>query len=240
MLLGYAAISLNGIWMGRRVIYQESDGKRIGERLHEDLQEFDTPGREITFAFDYREGDYFQSVEYKAARATGELLQNAIAKIAILPGPQKGVDDFCVAGGDVDAVISAARNIDEIQKQFFMWLGKETRKKAWALTQPIAWECNQRYLDIPYPDSGLICVKSPKGSGKTYALRKLAAKAQAENRKVLVVTHRIVLGAAICEVAQIPWIEEMNGDSDRKLRGKVLGTGFGTDTWHQTFQQLFI
>jgi len=239
MLLGYAAISLNGIWMGRRVIYRESDGRRVGEKLHDDLLEFDTPGREITFVFDYREGQYFQSVEFKAARATGELLQNAIAKIAILPGPDKGIDDFAAADGDVDAVMSAARNIDEIQKQFFLWLGKETRKKAWALTHPITWECNQRYLDIPYPDSGLICVKSPKGSGKTYALEKLAAKAQAENRKVLVVTHRIVLGAAICEVAAIPWIEEMNGNGDRKIEGKALGYGLCIDSMHPTSQAFF-
>ncbi|MEG4918614.1 plasmid replication protein, CyRepA1 family [Microcoleus sp. B7-D4] len=239
MLLGYAAISLNGIWMGRRVIYRESDGKAIGERLHEDLQEFDTPGRDITFIFDYREGQYFQSVEYKAARATGELLQNAIAKIAQLPGPQKGIDDFCAAGGNVDAVLSAAKNIDEIQKQFFLWLSKETRKKAWALTYPIAWECNQRYLDIPYPDSGLICIKSPKGTGKTHALRKLAAKAQAENRKVLVLTHRIVLGRAICQVVGIPWIEEMNSDGDRKIEGKSLGHGLCIDSLHPTSQATF-
>jgi hypothetical protein len=56
-------------------------------------------------------------------------LQNAIAFIAQLPGPQKGIDDFAAVGGDVDAVISAARNIDEIQKQFFLWLARKTRKK---------------------------------------------------------------------------------------------------------------
>ncbi|MEG4521135.1 MULTISPECIES: plasmid replication protein, CyRepA1 family [unclassified Microcoleus] len=239
MLLGYAAISLNGIWMGRRVICRESDGKRIGEKLHEDLQEFDTPGREIIFGFDYRPGNYFQSVEFKAARATAELLQNAIAKIAILPGPEKGTDDFVVAGGDIDTVMLAARSIDEILKQFHSWLGKETRKKAWALTHPIAWECNQQYLDIPYPDSGLICVKSPKGSGKTHALRKLAAKAQAENRKVLVLTHRIVLGRAICQRVGIPWIEEMNSDGDRKIEGKALGHGLCIDSLHPTSQAFF-
>jgi hypothetical protein len=239
LLLGYAAISLNGIWMGRRVIYRESDGKRIGERLHEDLLEFDTPGREITFTFDYREGNYFQSVEFKAARATAGCLQNAHALIAQLPGPEKGIDDFAAVGGDVDAVISAARNIDEIQKQFFLWLGKENKKKAWALTHPVAWECNQRYLDIPYPDSGLICIKSPKGTGKTYALKQLAAKAQAENRKVLVVTHRIVLGRAICSVVEIPWIEEMNSDGDRKIEGNALGYGLCIDSLHPTSQALF-
>ena len=239
MLLGYAAISLNGIWMGLRGVYRESDGKRTGEQLHPDLAEFDTPGREIIFGFDYRPGNYFQSPEFKAARATAQLLKNAIAKIAILPGPEKGTDDFVAAGGDIEPIMLAARSIDEILKEFYLWLGKETRRKAWALTHPIAWECNQRYLDIPYPDSGLICVKSPKGSGKTYALRGLAAKAQAESRKVLVLTHRIVLGRAICQVVGIPWIEEMNNDGDRKIEGKALGHGLCIDSLHATSQAFF-
>ena len=238
LLLGYAAISLNGIWMGRRVIYRESDGKRIGEKLHDDLLEFDTPRREITFTFDYREGNYFQSVEFKAARATAELLQNAIAFIAQLPGPEKGIDDFAVAGGDVDAVISAARSIDEIQKQFFLWLGKENKKKAWALTHSVAWECNQRYLDIPY-HSGLVGVKSPKGTGKTYDLIKLIAQAHAEGRKVLLLTHRIVLGRAICKAVGIPWIEEMNSDADRKTEGKAMGFGLCVDSLHPLSQAAF-
>jgi hypothetical protein len=238
LLLGYAAISLNGIWMGRRVIYRESDGKNIGERLHEDLLEFDTPGREITFTFDYREGNYFQSVEFKAARATAGCLQNAITKIAQLPGPQKGIDDFAAVGGDVDAVISAARSIDEIQKQFFLWLGKENKKKAWALTHPSAWECNQRYLDIPY-HAGLVGVKSPKGTGKTYDLIKLIAQAHAEGRKVLLLTHRILLGRAICKAVGIPWIEEMNSDDDRKTEGKAMGFGLCVDSLHPLSQAAF-
>jgi hypothetical protein len=238
MLLGYAAISLNGIWMGRRVIYRESDGQNIGERLHEDLLEFDTPGREITFTFDYREGNYFQSVEFKAARATAGCLQNAHAFIAQLPGPEKGIDDFAAVGGDVDAVISAARSIDEIQKQFFLWLGKENKKKAWALTHPVAWECNQRYLDIPY-HSGLVGVKSPKGTGKTYDLIKLIAQAHAEGRKVLLLTHRIVLGRAICKAVGIPWIEEMNSDDDRELEGKAMGFGLCVDSLHPLSQAAF-
>src|SRR4028118_2112735 len=238
MLLGYAAISLNGIWMGRRVIYRESDGQNIGERLHEDLLEFDTPGREITFTFDYREGNYFQSVEYKAARATAGCLQNAHAFIAQLPGPEKGIDDFAAVGGDVDAVISAAKSIDEIQKQFFLWLGKENKKKAWALTHPVAWECNQRYLSIPY-HSGLIGVKSPKGTGKTYDLIKLIAQTHAQGRKVLLLTHRVVLGRAICEAVGIPWIEEMNSDAERKTEGKAMGFGLCVDSLHPLSQAAF-
>ena len=245
---GYAAIGLPGITTGYRVTEHgetvtNPDGstyrRAIARELHEALQPLDTAGREITTIFDDRAGDYFNSPEFKAASTLSQLFKSAIAKIAILPGPDKGVDDFCVAGGDVDAVMLAARNIDEIQKQFFLWLGKETRRKAWALTHPIAWECNQKRLDIPYPDSGLICVRSPKGTGKTYSLPKIVAKAQAENRKVLVLTHRIVLGRAICKVVGVPWIEEMNSDGDRKIEGNALGHGLCIDSLHPTSQAAF-
>jgi len=245
---GFAAISIPGINTGYRVTekgdwVKKADGteyqKAVARELQSELQALDTAGREITIIFDFREGDYSESPEFKAATTTAKLFKSAIAKIAQLPGPDKGADDYCVAGGDIDAVISAAPTIEEIQKQILKELSKKNRQKAWALTHPVAWECNQRYLDIPYPNSGLICIKSPKGTGKTYALKKLVAKAQAEGRKVLVVTHRIVLGRAICSVVEIPWIEEMNSDADRKIEGKFLGHGLCIDSLHPTSQASF-
>jgi hypothetical protein len=245
---GFAAISIPGINTGYRVTekgdwVKKADGteyqKAVARELQSELQALDTAEREIVILFDFREGDYSESPEFKAATTTAKLFKSAIAKIAQLPGPDKGADDFCVAGGDIDAVISAAPTIEEIQKQILKELSKKNRQKAWALTHPVAWECNQRYLDIPYPNSGLICIKSPKGTGKTYALKKLVAKAQAEGRKVLVVTHRIVLGRAICKVVEILWIEEMNSDADRKIEGKFLGHGLCIDSLHPTSQASF-
>jgi hypothetical protein len=245
---GYAAIGLPGIHTGYRVTeYGEEvtkpDGttyrKAIARELCEVLQILDTPGREITILFDFRAGDYSQSQEWKAATTTAKLFKSAIAKIAQLPGPDKGADDFAVAGGDIDAVILAAPTFEEIQKQILKGLNKKNREKAWALTYPIAWECNQQYLDIPYPDSGLICIKSPKGSGKTRGLKKPVAKAQAESRKVLLLTHRVVLGEAICKDVDIPWIEEMHGNADRKTEGKAMGFGLCVDSLHPTSQAFF-
>jgi len=138
----------------------------------------------------------------------------------------------------VDAVVAAARSINEIQKESLKGFGKEIRKKAWALTHPIAWECNQRYLDIPY-HSGLVGVKSPKGTGKTYDLIKLIAQTHAQGRKVLLLTHRIVLGRAICKAVGIPWIEEMNSDADRKTEGKAMGFGLCVDSLHPLSQAAF-
>jgi hypothetical protein len=246
---GYAAIGLPGIDTGYRVTERgeevtKPDGttyrKAIARELCEVLQILDTPGREITILFDFRLGDYSESQEFRAACTTAKLFKNAIAKIALLPGPDKGVDDFCVAGGgDVDAVISAARSIDEIQKESLKGFSQKNREKAWALTYPISWECNQRRLDIPYPDSGAIFINSPKDTGKTYGLKKPVAKAQAENRKVLVITHRIFLGGAICKEIGIPYIEDMKKNADRKIEGKALGYGLCIDSLHPTSQAFF-
>lgn len=241
------AIGLPGISTGYRVTeYGEEitkpDGttyrKAIARELCEVLQALDTAERVITILFDFRAGDYSQSQEFKAASTTAKLFKNAIAKIAQLPGPDKGVDDFAVAGGDVDAVVAAARSINEIQKESLKGFSKEIRKKAWALTHPAAWECNQRYLDIPY-HSGLVGVKSPKGTGKTYDLIKLIAQTHAQGRKVLLLTHRIVLGRAICKAVGIPWIEEMNSDADRKAEGKAMGFGLCVDSLHPLSQAAF-
>ena len=241
------AIGLPGIHTGYRVTeYGEEitklDGttyrKAIARELCEVLQALDTPGRVITILFDFRAGDYSQSQEFKAASTTAKLFKNARGFIAQLPGPNKGVDDFAVAGGDVDAVVAAARSINEIQKESLKGFSKEIRKKAWALTHPVAWECNQRYLDIPY-HSGLIGVKSPKGTGKTYDLIKLIAQTHAQGRKVLLLTHRVVLGRAICEAVGIPWIEEMNSDADRKTEGKAMGFGLCVDSLHPLSQAAF-
>jgi hypothetical protein len=244
---GYAALGLPGINTGYRVTeYGEEitklDGttyrKAIARELCEVLQALDTAERVITILFDFRAGDYSQSQEFKTASTTAKLFKNARAFIAQLPGPNKGVDDFAVAGGDVDAVVAAARSINEIQKESLKGFSKEIRKKAWALTHPAAWECNQRYLDIPY-HSGLVGVKSPKGTGKTYDLIKLIAQTHAQGRKVLLLTHRIVLGRAICKAVGIPWIEEMNSDAERKTEGKAMGFGLCVDSLHPLSQAAF-
>jgi len=244
---GFAAICIPGITTGYRVTekgdwVRKADGteyqKAVAWELRSELQALDTAGREITIIFDFREGDYSESPEFKAATTTAKLFKSASAKIAQLPGPDKGADDFCVAGGDIDAVISAAPTIEEIQKQILKQLSKKNRQKAWALTYPTAWECNQRYLSIPY-HSGLVGVKSPKGTGKTYDLIKLIAQAHAEGRKVLLLTHRIVLGRAICKAVGIPWIEEMNSDANRALEGKAMGFGLCVDSLHPLSQAAF-
>src|SRR4028118_1766450 len=95
---GFAAISIPGINTGYRVTekgdwVKKADGteyqKAVARELQSELQALDTAGREITIIFDFREGDYSESQEFKAATTTAKLFKSAIAKIAQLPGPDK-------------------------------------------------------------------------------------------------------------------------------------------------------
>ncbi|MEG4036465.1 DUF3854 domain-containing protein [Microcoleus sp. S36b_A4] len=167
---GYAAIGLPGIYTGYRVTeYGEEvtkpDGttyrKAIARELCKVLQILDTPGREITILFDYRDGDYSQSPEFKAACTTAKLFKSAIAKIAQLPGPDKGVDDFLVSGGDIDAVIGeASQNVSE-----------DWQLKKWERFRKFSPDIkiNSERFDAPAPEPGKITAgRSGFGTGKTY------------------------------------------------------------------------
>ncbi|MEG4048480.1 plasmid replication protein, CyRepA1 family, partial [Microcoleus sp. Pol17_C1] len=166
---GYAAIGLPGIHTGYRVTergetVRKPDGteyQRVSAReLHATLQPLDTAGREITIIFDHRVGDYSQSPEFKAASTLSKLFKSAIAKIGKLPGPAKGVDDFLVAGGDIDAVIAEA-----CQETSEGW-----KLQKWLRLRGFTPDCkiNSKYFDAPAPKSGTVtAIKSGLGTGKT-------------------------------------------------------------------------
>jgi len=166
---GYAAIGLPGIHTGYRVTERgdwvtKPDGteyqRALARELHTALQPLDTAERAITIIFDYRKGDYSQSPEFKAASILSKLFKSAIAKIAQLPGPAKGADDFCVAGGDIDAVISAASQ----------QVSEDWQLKNWQRFRGFSPDIkiNSRYLDTPAPESGKItAIRSGLGTGKT-------------------------------------------------------------------------
>src|SRR4028119_1573484 len=173
---GYAAIGLPGINSGYRVTDKgdwvtKPDGTQYQRatawELHPALQPLDTAGRVITIIFDYRAGDYSESPEFKAASTTAKLFKNAIAKIGELPGPLKGVDDFLVAGGDIDAVIADAKNYRKlaIQKQW-------RRNRQYTPDRIIT----SRYFHAPAPAAGTIMgIGSGLGTGKTQFLKDVIA-----------------------------------------------------------------
>ncbi|MEG4104126.1 DUF3854 domain-containing protein [Microcoleus sp. Pol17C6] len=195
---GYAAVGLPGIHTGYRVTergetVRKPDGteyQRASARvLHTALEPLDTAGREITIVFDHRAGDYSQSQEFKAASTLAKLFKSAIAKIATLPGPAKGVDDFCVAGGDIDAVLSAAELFSKLQDE-----------RLWRMHRGFSPDVltNSRYFDTEAPRSGKItAIKSGLGTGKTEYLKN---KVAADRTGVQInLTYRNSLGLQLAE-----------------------------------------
>jgi hypothetical protein len=166
---GYASIGLPGIHTGYRVTeygawVTKSDGtqyqKAIAWKLHSELEPFDTEGRIITTIFDYRAGDYSQSPEFKAASTLSKLFKRAIVKIGKLPGPDKGVDDFLVAGGDIDSVIAEASQPALEDWKLKKWL----KLRGFTPDRTI----NSKYFDAPAPESGTVtAIQSGMGTGKT-------------------------------------------------------------------------
>jgi len=195
---GYAAIGLPGINTGYKVtergeIITKPDGteyqKATAWELRSELKAFDTADRDITIAFDYRAGNYFQSKEFLAANKTAKCLKSAIAKIAQLPGPDKGVDDFVVGGGDVDAVIGAARILKDLQTES-LW--NSYRGFSPDVTS------NTRYFDAEAPQGGTITsIKSGLGTGKTEYLKNKVATDDAGAQINL--TYRNSLGLQLAE-----------------------------------------
>jgi hypothetical protein len=173
---GYAAIGLPGINSGYRVTEKgywvtKPDGTQYHPatawELHSALQPFDTVGREITIIFDYREGDYSQSREFKAANTTARLFKSAIVKIGKLPGPDKGVDDFCVAGGDIAAVLADAKDYRKLAIE-----NQWRRDRQYTPDRTI----NSRYFHALAPAVGTImAIKSGLATGKTQFLKDVIA-----------------------------------------------------------------
>lgn len=217
---GYAAIALPGIFNG----YRKDSKQLIPELAH-----FATTQRSVYICFDYETKPKTIKALTLATTKLGKLLETAgcSVQVILLPGPQKGVDDLIVAQGYLpfEVLYHAALPI-----QF--WLAA----KLWALSYPPSLTLNTPYLsNLPYPESGLVCIKSAKGTGKTTALQSLIRRATRTGRKVLVITHRIQLGRAICESIGIDWIEEVKTSETQGL----LGYGLCIDSLHPTSQARF-
>ena len=82
---------------------------------------------------------------------------------------------------------------------------------------------------LSIPDTAkLVCLKSPKGSGKTYLLEQIVDRAIKEGKWVLLLTHRIQLGEALCQRVGLPYLTEIKTVE----YGTVLGYGLCIDSLH--------
>ncbi|MBE9002516.1 DUF3854 domain-containing protein [Nostoc sp. LEGE 12447] len=126
--LGFVAIALPGIWNGR-VGKQDFD-----ERLHPDLVPMAQAGRKFIILFDHETKAKTRWSVFQATVRTAKAIESAGSEceVALLPGPEKGVDDFVVGRGvDANALLTAiiddAKSLKDYQRSY--------RAKKWGLSK---------------------------------------------------------------------------------------------------------
>jgi hypothetical protein len=184
---GYATISVPGIW-GARAKSEEKE-------LHHDLLPLAQFGRTFIILFDYDQKQSTREAVYKATLATGEAIEatGALCKVALLPGPEKGVDDFISARGEnaqayLARIINNAHSLEE-----YKWLGlpadDELIKYAPDTAINVAYLPDAQKINLNTP--GLIGIKSEMATGKTSVVKNY--RLNNPHQRFLVIGHRITL-----------------------------------------------
>lgn len=222
---GYAAIGLPGIWGG----YRRNDGE---PSLLPQLEVFAKGARQFYFAFDQDEKRKTRHANRKALWCTAKLLQDEGCKASIIAWEPwiKGCDDLIVAKGGkhFTKCYSKALTFEDWQAD---GLKELTHKPALRL------DSSTKYIGefFPPPSARLVCLKAPKGSGKTEWLVKICAEAQSCGQKVLILTHRTQLGKALCDRFGIDYVDKL-GESTTK---GVFGIGLCFDSLRQDSKSRF-
>ncbi|MEA5505857.1 plasmid replication protein, CyRepA1 family [Halotia wernerae UHCC 0503] len=197
---GYAAIAVPGITSGYRVV-KDKFGKVINRQLIPDLAAFAITKRTFYICFDFETQPQKIAAVNNAISQLGCLFQEkkCSVKVIELPGTEKGVDEFVMAKG--------ANTFDKVYRQSVdLEIYLAQIKPHTELTIPAALTINRPYLgEVSFPTSGLVGVKSAKGTGKTTALQTVVNQAKTRNQPVLLITHRIQLGKFLCEKIGINW-----------------------------------
>ncbi|MDF5706912.1 MAG: DUF3854 domain-containing protein [Nostoc sp. S4] len=197
---GYAAIGVPGITSGYRVVKNEF-GKITCRQLIPDLAALAMTKRRFYICFDFETQPKKIAAINNAISQLGCLLQqkNCSVKVIELPGTEKGVDDFIIAKG--------VTNFEKLYRQSLdLEIYLAQTKPHTKLSIPATLTFNRPYIgEIPFPSSGLVGIKSAKGTGKTTALQSVVQQAKNRNQPILLITHRILLGRFLCEKIGIQW-----------------------------------
>ncbi|MBD2034016.1 DUF3854 domain-containing protein [Leptolyngbya sp. FACHB-321] len=208
---GFVTIALYGCHGGYRT--KDALGNPIPPTLISDLARFAAPNRRVTLAFDEDTNGKTRRRVNQAQGRLGQLLQMHGCEVFVASWDSqqgKGLDDLIVNAGA--SVWEVAYNNALPLSQWQIWEGLERR-----LTIPINLTVKVAdlvKLDVAQlPDTGLLAIYSPKGTGKT----KLLAALVKDNDRVLSLTHRISLGRNLCSRTGLTY----RGDLDR-LKGQYM------------------
>lgn len=238
---GYAAIALPGVRSGYRQPRDEF-GNKIGQSyLIPQLQTFAQPTREIYLVFDQDTKQQTARDVNRAISVTAKLLTKQRCQVKVVvwhPELGKGVDDLIVTHG-----AKTLHQAFEAALPCEIWGVVQLVK----LTYPVDLEVNYEKLTeevepkkyrarfSPPPGYQLICLKSPKGTGKTEWLAQLVEPLIHAGGKVLLLTHRIQLGEELCKRLGIDYVTELR---DSETKG-IWGYGLCVDSLHSKSQAHF-
>lgn len=205
------AIGLPGINAGVRK--DESSGRKRFY-LVPDLQKFTWTGRKVFILFDYSaKVSSRHDVDRETKKLAEQLKKRGAAPYVVtLPGPEKGVDDFVMARG-----VEALQSLYDEALPLEAWEIQQYNR----LTYP-ATHVNQRYLDVKIPKTGLVGIKSPKGTGKTEQIARVVSELLDDAKRILFVTHRKQLGEALGARVRLPYVTELGSVGERDLFGYIL------------------
>jgi hypothetical protein len=221
---GYAAIGLPGIFNGYRQPKNE-EGEAIGmPHLIPELESLAVAGRSIYFAFDNDSKVTTRTNVKIAISKTAKLLTQKGCKSFVVDWSsfrEKGCDDL-IANKGVNTFHKAYQHASHL----LIWLAKQYSSLSYKADLIV----NQRYLgELSIPELvKLICIKSPKGTGKTESLAGVVDIAIRAGQPILILTHRRQLGKALCERFGVNYVEEIK-DSET---GRLLGYGLCVDSLH--------
>lgn len=212
---GWAAVAAPGVTMSWRT---DANGE---PRLIGELSALAQPERSIVLAFDREEKASTRKKVEQAAATTRWLLQRAgadasIATLPAIPGCAKaGLDDVVVALGPdaLEKAVAAALAAPAIDPA----VPRLRRPDAEAPADRFLAEA----LTIPL-DRKLVCVSAGMGAGKTQLLAQALRPLQLEGQRVVLISHRRSLGAALAERLGLPWNDEAQPGSDQRHLGIAL------------------
>ncbi len=198
--IGVAAVGLAGVDLGR-VVERDDAGKRVSEQLTPELALLAAGDRQITIAFDADPKPATKRRVGRSAVRLGHCLAKAgaavkVARLSLHNGDKCGPDDLLVANGAeaLLKVLGAATALDERA-----WRRRRYVERRIAPTVKLKGASIPD--DLPLPVAAVVGVRAPKGAGKTKALARWLADAP----KVLSVTHRRTLGAAMAARLGLVW-----------------------------------
>ena len=250
--LGYAAIALPGIFNGYRQPKDEFSRKTGLAKLIPQLEVFANPGRTIFFAFDQDTKASTITNVNKAIAKTGKLFAKANVNVKVIrwPEPAKGVDDLIVNHG-AEAFHQAYSKALSLETWLVQSSVQLTYKANIQVNRRYLGSLEETEIEIslneaeskndqllpqdlfphtlPIPDTAkLIGIKSPKGTGKTHLIEQIVERATRDGKWVLLLTHRIQLGEALCQRVGLPYLTEIKTVE----YGTVLGYGLCIDSLH--------